>query len=176
MTPPNNRNVATPGPYMLFFVNKEGRPSEAAIITISNDTTAEERTKQKAAQSFRMSRTTASTHTVKNLPELDKKVIAEQDRPAVKVGITPVCPYGLGTCWAGAFEALHHIEDIDVVRPLPDQDNSVAFVYLKEDKLPDLDVWRKEFGNTAGGAHGESISISVAIAEPSPMTSFAIPH
>jgi len=49
--------------------------------------------------------------------------------------------YGFGPCWAGAFEGLKRIKDIKVVRPVPDGEDSVAFVYLKEDILPDIDVW-----------------------------------
>jgi len=91
----------------------------------------------------------------RSLPHSKEKVVAERGKHAVKIGLTPVCPYGLGMCWAGAFEGLQHIEDIGGVEPLPDQDNSVAFVYLKEDILPDLDVWREELGCTTGGAYGK---------------------
>ncbi|TLD09665.1 galactose oxidase precursor [Venturia nashicola] len=120
VTPPTNRNVATPGHYMLF--SKKHKSMSAA----------------RSAGSLR---------------ELDRKVVAELDRPAVKVGLTPVCPYGLGPCWGGAYEGLHQIQDIDVVRPLPDQANSVAYVHLKEDILPDIDVWRKELAQTTGGTY-----------------------
>jgi galactose oxidase len=159
VTPPNNRYVATPGYYMLFFVGDKGRPSEATIIKILPDPAKEvtlsrkvnpDTTKVGNKFHARMRAPPALS-----LPELDEKVIAKADKPAVKIGITPVCPYGLGACWAGAFEGLQHVKDIDVVRPLPDHDNSVAFVYLKDDILPDLDVWRKELAHTAGGTYGE---------------------
>lgn len=164
VVPPDNRNVATPGHYMLFFVNVQGRPSEAEIIKISPEKTAEERTLHKTLDAIPSSNTRLAsrmaTQTVQNLPEVNQEVIAKMDKPAVKVGLTPVCPYGLGPCWAGAFEGLQHIQDVDVVQPMPDQANSVAFVYLKEEKLPDLDVWRKEFSQVAGGAYGKSSSHS----------------
>jgi hypothetical protein len=160
---PNNRYVATPGYYMLFFVSDRGRPSIANIIRILPDRTDKEVTPQK-----KRGASVATDNKPKgmmvgqssgSLRELDHKVMAEVDKPAVKIGITPVCPYGLGPCWAGAFEGLHHIKDIDVVRPLPDQANSVAYVYLKEDKLPDIDVWRKELAQTTGGTYCEFICI-----------------
>jgi galactose oxidase len=159
VTPPNNRYVATPGYYMLFFVSDKGKPSEAAIIKILPDPAKEITLSRKVTPDpvkvgnkfhVRMMAPPAL-----NLHEHDDKIIAEADKPAVKIGITPVCPYGLGACWAGAFEGLQHVTDIDVVRPLPDHDNSVAFVYLKEDILPDLDVWRKELALTGGGTYSE---------------------
>lgn len=156
VTPPTNRNVATPGYYMLFFVSEKGRPSVANIIRIMPDKTDKEdattTTDSKKPKGRMAAQSTGS------LRELDRKVVAELERPAVKIGLTPVCPYGLGPCWGGAYEGLHQIQDIDVVRPLPDQANSVAFVHLKEDKLPDIDVWRKELAQTTGGTYGEFIS------------------
>jgi len=92
-------------------------------------------------------------HVEISLPALNEKIISEQERPAVVVGLTPVCPYGLGPCWGGAFEALQHISDVEVVRPMPNQADSVAFVYLRQDILPDIDLWRSEFQKIASGAY-----------------------
>ncbi|KAM0722100.1 hypothetical protein Q7P37_001541 [Cladosporium fusiforme] len=167
VTPPENRNVATPGYYMLFFVKEDGRPSEAAMIKLLAERTDKENTLSKPIAGFKPS-SKLSAQVPHSLAQLDEKVIKEQDRPAVKVGLTAVCPYGLGSCWAGAFEGLQGIEDVDVVRPLPDQANSVAYVYLKEDKLPDLDVWRKELAKTAGGAYdmrGIELTITGTVTE-----------
>ncbi|KAK4547542.1 hypothetical protein LTR36_000499 [Oleoguttula mirabilis] len=157
VTTPRNRNAATPGYYMLFFVNKQGRPSVASIIWISPEKTKDEWSPPKPAVS-----TTADikkpsarmAQVVRSIPHLNESIIAQQEEPAVMVGLTPSCPYGLGPCWAGAFEGLHSIKDIAVVRPLPDQDNSVAFVYLKEDKVPDIDEWREQFAQSANGSYG----------------------
>jgi galactose oxidase len=158
VTPPNNRYVATPGYYMLFFVSDKGRPSEATIIKILPDTAKEVTLSRKVPDMTKFGNkfhARMMAPPALSLHELDEKVIAEADKPAVKIGLTPVCPYGLGACWAGAFEGLQHVTDIDVVRPLPDHDNSVAFVYLREDILPDLDVWRKELAHTGGGTYSE---------------------
>ncbi|KAK3635672.1 hypothetical protein LTR22_019099 [Elasticomyces elasticus] len=87
-------------------------------------------------------------------PVRNTQIIAEQNRPAVVVGLTPVCPYGLGPCWGGASEGLKSVKDIAAVRPVPDQINSVAFAYLKEDILPDIDIWRREFADSANGSYG----------------------
>lgn len=157
VTAPNSRNVATPGHYMLFFVNTQGRPSEASIIRISAENTKEERTLQKKTPTpdavKPMKRMMAQS--VRSLPDLDFHVASQEERHPVKLGLTPVCPYGLASCWAGAFEGLQRINDIDVVRPLPDGDNSVGFVYLKNDVLPDIDVWRGELSKTAGWTYGQ---------------------
>ena len=80
-----------------------------------------------------------------SLLEHNERIITEQARPPVVVGLTPVCPYGLGGCWGGAHDALQRLGGIEVVRPVPDQADSVAFVYLQQDILPDVDVWRGEF-------------------------------
>ncbi|KAK5721993.1 hypothetical protein LTR17_014497 [Elasticomyces elasticus] len=144
---PNNRNVAPPGHYMVFFLNTKGVPSVAPVAKILPDTTAEERTPRRRASN------SAADAVTLNLRSR-RVVIAEQNKPAVVVGLTPVCPYGLGPCWGGASEGLKSIKDVAVVRPVPDQVNSVAFVYLKEDILPDIDAWRKEFAGSANGSYG----------------------
>jgi hypothetical protein len=88
-----------------------------------------------------------------SLPAFNEKIIAEQAKPAVIVGLTSNCPYGLGPCWGGAFDALRRMSDISVVRPVPDQAHSLAFVYLHQDILPDIDKWRSEFEKTANRSY-----------------------
>jgi hypothetical protein len=68
----------------------------------------------------------------------------QQRLDPVVIGLTTVCPYGLGPCWGGAYEALHHLTNIGTVQVSANQANSVAFVYLKQDTLPDIDQWREE--------------------------------
>lgn len=150
---PGSRNLAPPGHYMVFFVSAQGVPSVAQIVKILPDKTAEETTPARpvvATAAFAV-RALAVTNT-----ERDRQIIADEAKPAVAVGLTPVCPYGLGPCWAGAAEGLQSISDVAVVRPVPDQANSVAFVYLKEDgALPDIDAWRNEFAKTANGSYSK---------------------
>ena len=102
-----------------------------------------------------------------SLLELDQKITERHDQPVTMVGLTPICPYGLGPCWGGAFEALKHISDIKTVRPAPNPDDSVAYVYLKnDDSLPDIDVWRKEFSNIARSSYemrGIEVTLSGAV-------------
>jgi galactose oxidase len=146
---PASANLAPPGHYMLFVLSQQGVPSVAPIVRIGPASTpAPPRPAAVLAQ-----RTAVAKHVEVSLPALNEKIITEQARPAVVVGLTPICPYGLGPCWGGAFDALQRISDIEVVRPVPHQADSVAFVYLQQDILPDIDVWQSEFEKIANGAY-----------------------
>ncbi|KAI9686795.1 MAG: hypothetical protein M1822_002855 [Bathelium mastoideum] len=146
---PANANLSPPGHYMLFLLNKEGMPSVAPIVRIGPFHTPAPLNPAVGSAHH----ATMEKHARASLPALNEKIITEQARPAVVVGLTSICPYGLGPCWGGAHDALQRISDIDVVRPVPDQANSLAFVYLKQDLLPDIDVWRSEFEKTANGSY-----------------------
>jgi galactose oxidase len=84
---------------------------------------------------------------------LNRKITTDQDRPPIVVGVTPSCPYGIGACWGGAFDALQRLSNIEVVRPVSDAADSIAFVYLQRDILPDLDVWRDQFAKVINGTY-----------------------
>jgi hypothetical protein len=149
---------------MLFLLNANNLPSKP---TLSNNGVPNniiwlkpqpkpnntQTTTQPALRITR--RNVVLNHGDHSLPELDSKIIAEQEnnRPPVVIGLTPVCPYGLGACWGGALDALQRMAEIDIVRPVPNQPDSTAYVYLKEDILPDLDAWRSEFEKTANGSY-----------------------
>lgn len=148
VTPPAGVNEAPPGHYMLFLLDNAGLPSEARIIKIGPVPPLPQEPATVPPKQTTTSRRVALSHA-----EIDEKIITKQDRPAVSVGITPLCYYGLGPCWGGAYDGLNQISDIDIVRPVPSQLDSVAFVYLKEDVLPDIDKWRSEFDSTANGSY-----------------------
>jgi galactose oxidase len=145
--PPQNANVAPPGHYLLFVLDTEGVPSVAHIARISAQPVA-----QVHNEAFALMKPAAAPVTV-DLAVLDKKIADEQGKPPIVVGVTPSCPYGIGACWGGAFDALQQLSGIKVVRPLPDSTNSLAFVYLQQDSLPDLDDWREEFAEVANGSY-----------------------
>ena len=162
VTAPVNKNLTPPGHYMLFLLNAGNIPSKPTLDNkgVPNNIIwlkpqPKPSNEETAPTTLRLSRrTVVLNHGDHHLPDLDFKIIKEQEnRPAVVVGLTPVCPYGLGACWGGALDALQRMTDIDIVRPVPNQPDSTAFVYLKEDILPDLDVWRSEFGKTANGSY-----------------------
>jgi hypothetical protein len=48
---------------------------------------------------------------------------------------------------------LHEIKDVETVRPKPSQEDSTAYVYLREDIIPDIDVWRSEFASFVNGTY-----------------------
>jgi hypothetical protein len=144
---PVSSNHATPGHYMLFVLNKKGVPAIAPIIRLNPGPTIV------PSQKILARHVAVEDHVPFDLKASSEQMEADQKRPAVVLGLTPLCPYGLGPCWGGAYEALHHISDVDLVRPLPNKEDSLAFVYTEHDIIPDIDVWRSEFQRLAGGAY-----------------------
>ncbi|KAB5581197.1 hypothetical protein GE09DRAFT_1168392 [Coniochaeta sp. 2T2.1] len=148
---PANANLAPPGHYMLFVLTQAGVPSVGQIMRIADpklpptNTTPTNTTPTDTmpGDGLMLRHKTVNPRPVQpSLHEYSQRIEAEEaGSPVVVVGLTPLCPYGLGPCWAGAFEGLKRIKDIKVVRPVPDGEDSVAFVYLKKDiLLPDIDV------------------------------------
>jgi hypothetical protein len=87
---------------------------------------------------------------------------------AVVVGITGTCPYGIAACWGGAREALHRLEGVDLVNPIPDADDSTAEVFLEDERLPALDRWDEQFHSIVGGRydlHGVEVTLEGVIEE-----------
>jgi hypothetical protein len=86
----------------------------------------------------------------------------------VVVGITPHCPYGFPGCWAGAKEALEHLDDMLIVASTPDIYNCTARVHLKHSGLPDLVKWPKQFNTMVGTAHsfrGVEVTVMALVAD-----------
>ena len=48
---------------------------------------------------------------------------------------------------------LQNMQGVAAVRPIPDAENSVAYVYLKHDGLPDLNKWPEQFTRTVNGTY-----------------------
>jgi len=145
---PLNANAAPPGHYLLFVLNQEGVPSIGHVGRISSKSAAP--LVHNAA--FQLLKAEAQPQAI-DLVALDKRMMTEAGKPPVVVGVTPSCPYGIGACWGGAYDALEQLSGIKNVRPLPDSANSTAFVYLSEDVLPDIDAWREEFAEVANGSY-----------------------
>jgi galactose oxidase len=144
---PPNGNVCPPGHYMLFLLNQKKVPSVAVIIQITaavghavaRATVAEAASPPKLVQ--------------KNPLEQDAEIQAREKNAPIVVGVTPTCPYGLSACWGGAYEALRRMHGVRLVRPIPNRQDSTAYVYLEHDGLPDLDAWPKQFAHVANGSH-----------------------
>ncbi|CZT11928.1 related to galactose oxidase precursor [Rhynchosporium agropyri] len=148
---PKNHYLAPPGHYMLFLVSKEGVPAVAPIVLLKLDSLIPQLPQVPPVEL--PSRTYLGENVGVSVNMRNRKAISEQDGPPVVVGLTATCPYGLGPCWGGAYEALNNIKDIKTVLPRPNQINSIAFVYLHEDILPNIDVWRKELRELDGGTY-----------------------
>lgn len=141
VTAPENGDDCPPGHYMLFLLNQKKVPSVASIIQIAAAAPSAPMVFRPLAQKL------LSPH------EKDAAIQAEESQPPVVVGITPTCPYGLSACWAGAYEALRHLHGVRVVRPIPNADDSTAYVYLQHAGLPDVDVWPAQFASIANEIH-----------------------
>jgi glycosidase len=141
---PANSNIAQPGHYMLFVLNKQGVPSLAHIAHIS----AQAQPAPVHAAAFALLKPTPAQAV--DLVSMDKEIAAAHAEPPVVVGVSLSCPYG--ACWAGAIGALKQLSNVEEVRPLPNTADSTAFLYLKEDLLPNIDTWRREFARAANGS------------------------
>jgi galactose oxidase len=158
VTAPANPNIALLGHYMLFVLNDQGVPSEAPIIHISSP----------VGDAIRTQRRFATVPATVNLTSISRKIAKDESRLPIVVGVTPSCPYGIGACWGGAFGALNQLSNIKIVRPFPDAIDSLAFVCLQEDLLPDLDEWRIQFAKYVNGSYnmrGIEMTISGLVTE-----------
>ncbi|BDI28934.1 hypothetical protein CCAX7_009850 [Capsulimonas corticalis] len=145
VTAPPNANVCPPGHYMLFVLDSDGVPSVAAIVQIA----------AVAAAAPVVAAPAALLHPLPMLSKFEKaqKIASSAKFPPVRVGVTATCPYGISACWGGAHEALQHMSGVDIVRPYPNSDDSMALVYMKHGGLPDVDAWAREFAHFANGIH-----------------------
>jgi galactose oxidase len=148
VTAPANGNVCPPGHYMLFLLNQNKVPSIARIVQIGSAPSR----MAAAAESVSISSHRLAERLL-NPIEKDEVIRTAEKRAPVVVGITPTCPYGISACWAGAYEALQHLHGVRVVRPIPNAEDSTAYVYLQHDGLPNIDVWPTQFGNIANGIY-----------------------
>jgi hypothetical protein len=144
---PENANLCPPGHYMLFLLNREKVPSVARIVRIDGAASPAAASARAAAQTIRLPVVGVSP------VEKDAAIVRNATRSAVVVGVTPTCPYGISACWGGAHEALQHMHGVDVVRPIPNAEDSTAYLYLKHDGLPDIDLWPEQFARIANGTH-----------------------
>jgi galactose oxidase len=163
LTAPNSPNLCPPGHYMLFIVSKAGVPSLAKVIQIKAAVTPAALTPESPAD---IEATPAPEMELSTLRPVvserraylqvyarEVEVAQTAKGTAVIVGITGTCPYGIGACWGGAYEALRRLQGVDLVRPVPDTDNSTAQVFLKDERLPALHQWDEEFRRIVNGTY-----------------------
>jgi galactose oxidase len=140
-TLPDRPGVCIPGHYMLFVLSAEGVPSVARMVRIALVT---------APQPLAAARVA---------PAPAARAVHQGAPPArvagtrVTVGLTAQCPYGLGACWGGAYEALSGLPGVAAVAPDADAADSTADVYLPAGDLPDLAAWPAELARSANGSY-----------------------
>jgi galactose oxidase len=151
VTAPASPNECPPGHYLLFIVDDAGVPSEAKIVQINSPV-------QPAAIRVRRAAATSADDT--DHPRACLQVYAKAEQvertakgTAVLVGITGTCPYGIGACWGGAYEALQRLEAVEHVGPIPNAADSTADVFLVDERLPPLQAWRQQFRRIANGSY-----------------------
>jgi galactose oxidase len=144
VTSPANANICPPGHYMLFVVDSNGTPSVAHIARIA----APHAVAAMAALAG------AVFNEARPGPmQRDAETLRTATTAPVTIGITPTCLYGLAGCWGGANTALHRLTGVETVLEVANAYTSTASVFLSDDRLPDLDVWRREFARVANASY-----------------------
>lgn len=152
VTAPPNPNVCPPGHYMLFLLNKKKVPSVAKIIKISGSLVPNLARTLVENLATSVGKSTTEIH---NTEKLNQEITDADKGTFVEVGLTSTCPYGLGACWGGAYEALNQMDPdaVKFVRPIANAADSTASVYLNHDGLPDIEQWPNQFARTANESY-----------------------
>ena len=126
------------GPYLLFLLSDTGTPSIGHVLTLT-------------------------APAVPPPPRLLLPLLAHRPDPPtpaapptgtrVRLGITGVCPYGIGACWGGANEALHHLDGVAWVAGRPNAEDSTADVALTAGILPPTSRWHSQFAQSVNGSY-----------------------
>ncbi|MBV9651879.1 MAG: DUF1929 domain-containing protein [Pseudonocardiales bacterium] len=147
---PERPEICPPGHYMLFAISQAGVPSLARIIQIGSLPSQHPEAvppimAEEGAQIIPTGKTRTET--------LDEAIRSHATGTHVTIGLTTKCPYGLGACWAGAYEALKGLNRVAAVRPIANPKDSTAEVYLRDKGLPDLHNWIKQFAGRANRSY-----------------------
>jgi len=145
VTAPGTPNLCPPGHYLLFILNQQGVPSTAAIIQITAATSPATAAGSVQPEALTVSAATRTGEAPKDVFAQRTMVRTAAQGTRVVVGIRSTCPYGIQACWGGANEALHYLDGVQYVDPVPDGDRSTATVFLADDGLPALDRWDEQF-------------------------------
>lgn len=157
VTAPTGPQACPPGHYLLFVVDGHGVPSVARVVRIAAAVGVGAIAGLAEAAALATAAADPETAAAGPAPDVayadayedaflrrDRVREMATGRPVV-VGITATCPYGLGACWGSASEALETLEGVQHVDPVPDAGDSTATVFLGDDQLPRLDLWREQF-------------------------------
>jgi hypothetical protein len=149
---PSSANVCPPGHYMMFILNRAGVPSLARMIQVQA-AVVPAAVAAEPARSSTPSPAVSEPRTYLQVYAREAAVAEAAKGPAVVVGITGTCPYGIGACWGGAYEALRRLEGVELVSPVPDTDDSTADVFLEDERLPALSRWDAQFRSIVNGTY-----------------------
>jgi hypothetical protein len=149
VTVPNSPNLCPPGHYMLFILSKAGVPSIAKMIQIQAAVVPAALAAEPLVDVPVLSEPRAYLQVYAH----ELEVVETAKGTAVVVGITGTCPYGIGACWGGAYEALRGLQGVELVSPVPNTDDSTAEVFLIDDHLPPLEEWHKQFRRFVNGTY-----------------------
>jgi hypothetical protein len=144
ITAPASPNACPPGHYMLFLLNQQGVPSVASIIRISG-VASDHQSLLGPAELLTVSVPRPGEARAMDAFALRAAVLQAATGTRVVVGITGTCPYGIAACWGGANEALHELERVEYVDPIPDGQSSTATVFLTDRGLPPIGRWGDQF-------------------------------
>lgn len=147
---PERPQISPPGHYLLFALSQDGVPSHARIVQIGSPAVVA-RTVEVAAAA--LAGPPRATEEKTRTETLDEAVRAGASGTHVTIGLTAKCPYGLGACWAGAYEALQRLPGVAAVRPVANAADSTADVYLRGTGLPDLASWPEQFSRSANRSY-----------------------
>jgi galactose oxidase len=165
ITAPKRPEICPPGHYMLFVLSKAGVPSVARIMRIGPPVADSHAAAPPASPEARPdTEPGGKTRT----QERDEVVKTQSSGTRVTVGLTAKCPYGLGACWGGAYEALTKLEGVAAVRPIANAQDSTAEVYLRDQGLPDLDSWPEQFARWANASYdfrGVEVTVAGTVSE-----------
>ncbi|MDX6707936.1 MAG: hypothetical protein QOI48_3782 [Solirubrobacteraceae bacterium] len=153
VTAPDSRNATPPGHYMLFILTKAGVPSVAKILRVGPAYAARDIDTAGTDADMLSASPAADDEMFMTGVERSAAVLEAAEGTRVLVGLTGRCPYGIGACWGGAEEALHGLEGVGYVDPIPNVGSSTATVYLKDDRLPALTAWDVQFPRIANGSY-----------------------
>ena len=161
VTAPASPNTWPPGHYMMFLVTHAGVPSAAKILRVP--AVPAHALSAAHPEVLQVSAPDPGRPAPQDAFALQASVLAAATGTRVVVGISGTCPYGIGACWGGANEALHHLDGVEFVDPIPDGEVSTAAVFLVDDGLPPLERWRQQFHSIVNDSYalrGVEVTIS----------------
>ncbi|HEX3990722.1 MAG TPA: galactose oxidase-like domain-containing protein, partial [Acetobacteraceae bacterium] len=159
VTSPERPELCPPGHYMLFVLNRDGVPSVAKIVHITAP--AAPRVMEQARPTAPAEVAAAPVHAA-TLEDLDRNIRQAAHGTQAAIGLTSKCPYGLGACWGGAYEALTKLDGVTAIRPIANAEDSTADVWLAGDTLPNVDRWAEQIAQTANGSYDfRGVEVSV---------------